>query len=108
MPTAQKVTDQAVDRSANGASPVWLSSAFEAVYALAKSTRTFTSDDVWDALARLGVEHPTEPRALGSVMREASKMGMIVPTGEWRLCTRVSRHRGPVRVWQSCVFTARS
>ena len=54
-------------------------------------------DDVWDALSF----YPREPRALGSVLREAGRRGWIARTDRVRPSERVVNHGRPVRIWRS-------
>ncbi len=74
--------------------------AVKAVVKLAKTKRSFTTDDIWAALpasATAGVE----PRALGAIMTSAQDQGAIKATGRYKPSKRPECHRRPVRVWKS-------
>jgi alkylated DNA nucleotide flippase Atl1 len=44
---------------------------------------------------------PSSPNAVGAVMRSASTLGLIEPTGRYIQSTRPSRHAAIVRVWKA-------
>lgn len=88
------------------ADDAWKDAAYLAVCAVAQRCHRFTTDAVWVAL---GVtDPPREPRALGPVMRRAMRDQIIVPTSEFDLTARPSRHRAPLRVWQSHILGERA
>lgn len=65
-----------IEKATQGADPEWMEAAVRAVRWVARWNRTFTSDDVWDAikLHRPDVSTP-EHRAMGSVFRRAVANG---------------------------------
>jgi hypothetical protein len=72
--------------------------ATKAVIRLAKTRRSFTTDDVWAAIqGPAGVD----PRALGSIMTTAASQGVIKATGRYKPSKRVECHRRPIRIWKS-------
>jgi len=77
----------------------WLTEALAAVFRVASSQENFTVDHVW--LDGEGLSSPREPRAMGAVMRIASKAGWISPTPDHWMSKRPACHRRPLRVWQS-------
>jgi hypothetical protein len=87
--------DAGIQKAGDAANDAWKTLALQWVIWLASNRPTFTSDDIWAC----GVPKPREPRALGAVFREASKMGMIEPVG-YQQTAQVSRHRAPIRVWR--------
>ena len=88
--------DTAVTAAGLAADPYWRALADAAIRQLAVTGDEFTTDDVWRLLA--GFDTP-EHRALGSLMREAHKAGLIRPLRKWRESTRVEAHKNPKRVW---------
>jgi len=69
------------------------------LYTLASERQRFTTDEVW---ARLDPDMRThEPRAMGAMMRQAAKAGLITATDGYEQSTRPECHARPVRVWQS-------
>lgn len=64
---------------------------------------SFTSEDVLAKIAEeLSFLAPNaEPRFLGAAFNRASRKGFIRPTGNWVFAKRASRHRAPIREWES-------
>lgn len=94
----RRVTQAAIDRVEEAAHEEWLDAAASAVAALAATGRPFTTDDVWARLEDVDVE-THEPRAMGAVVRAATRDGLIARTGEFRESERVAAHRNPKAVW---------
>ena len=83
---------QQVEQNANAE---WLKAAWKTVLRLAHTGEAFTSDKVF--LLTRGSTH--EPRAMGAVMRKASRSGIIKPTGRWVDTGRKVSHNRPMREW---------
>jgi hypothetical protein len=98
---ASEARDAAIAR-VGAASVAFVGAASIVVTDLARSLAEFTTDDVWDALAGCSLE-VREPRALGAVMRDMQRLGVIAPTDRYRPSARVACHARPVRVWRSLV-----
>lgn len=90
--------DEALERVEANADKDWMRAARDAVAALALAGGSFTTDDAWKLLREVPV--PREPRAMGAVIRELARMGLILPTGEYRKSERPDCHRRPVAVWR--------
>lgn len=60
---------------------------------------TLTSEDVWAELAARKAPTPPDPRAMGAVVRQAHRQGIIAPTGRFTQGTRPEAHGRPVAVW---------
>lgn len=88
--------DSAIEHVRQGADPVWLRLAGEAVARVANRGEMFNTDDVW---AELGEDGIREKRAMGAVMKDAQKAGLITPTEQYRVSTRAVCHRNPKRLW---------
>lgn len=95
---ASEAKEKAIDRAASGASPEWVTSVSGIIRAF--DGEFFTTDDVWRVCQEQGVEEPREPRALGAVMRDLAREGVIVATRDYRPSVRVACHSRPVRVWR--------
>lgn len=91
------LTSQAIDAAGKFATPDWYEAAFKAILDLCKLGQPFSTDQLWERLQ--GLETP-EPRAMGSVIRQAAKEGWIVSTGEYRKSTQAKNHRRPVLIWK--------
>jgi hypothetical protein len=87
-----------------GASEAWKAAASSAIAEAAKSYRKFSSDEVWVILHSKGISAPTEPRAMGPMMRNASRSGLISKTGYSKISDQEHNHARPVAVWKSQVF----
>lgn len=97
---ADKAKHEAIDRVEANASPQWLTACYSVITQVAFSRDIFTSDDIWDALDRAKVDAPAEPRALGSVMRQAMRDGLITTTDKYVPSTRAVCHGNPKRCWR--------
>jgi hypothetical protein len=98
MLTTEQARDIALKHVQSNANLAWLAEAKTAVETLAATQQPFTTDDVWDIVDVTGhVTH--EPRAMGPVIRSASKQGLIRPTGLYRNSKRVECHARPMMVW---------
>lgn len=73
--------------------------AAKALVQVARTKRTLTADDIWDAIP--AGARPAEPRILGGFMLEAAKQGSIKATRGTR---RSARRRSYTRVWKSLIF----
>ena len=76
----------------------FVDAATRAVTELAATQEPFTTDEVW---AKIGSpsEWMVEPRALGSVIRQASVTGVVRSTGQKQTSKRRECHGRPVTVW---------
>lgn len=95
---------QALDQVEEHADSVWKDAAWQAVTHVASTTPEFTTDRVWFELERQGIDPPREPRALGAIMRNAAKTGMIARTDRVHTSVRPANHRRPIAVWESLIF----
>lgn len=93
--------DEAIARVEENAEPVWKKAATMAIRSLAVELDEFTTDDVWEWLYSMAIEAPHEPRALGAMMLQASRDGLISPTDRVRKSARPVCHANPKRVWRS-------
>jgi hypothetical protein len=87
----------AVDEGPN-VTPEWKDAARRALWHLATSRPTFTTDDVWNHLDQQGVPAPEEPRALGPIVFKALRAGAIRDTGQMVRSTR--RHAAKITVYE--------
>lgn len=100
--TATKAADEAIARAGSNADPLWKQAAFDAVCHIALHRRVqFTTDEVWELLDEQGIRATHEPRALGAVIRMASKSGIIRATGQYVKSKRVECHGRPIMIWEA-------
>lgn len=100
--TPEAATTAAINQAEDNADADWYAEALWAVLWLAKRKDYFTTDDVWEAMAN--IEATThEPRAIGAVMRQASRDGQCTPTDYYNKSTRRACHSRPLRVWKSLI-----
>lgn len=91
-----------VDEAGEHADSSWMFDARRALAHIAATLPTFTTDDVWAFLdSSTATTH--EPRALGAVIRNAHRAGLIHPTGGYIPSTRPECHGRPVRQWTRTV-----
>ena len=102
--SAQDAADEAIARVGVNADPKWLNAAHGIITELAFDKQRFTSDDVWAMLDKTGVPNPHEPRALGAVLKQVAKEGLIHATDDWVPSRRAVAHARPVRVWVRCQY----
>jgi hypothetical protein len=62
--------------------------------------QAFTTDDIWDRLDVVGIKYPREPRAMGPVIQQASRAGLIERTGTMLESVRPECHGRPVTEWR--------
>ena len=78
----------------------WRTVAYEALLAVAEAQETVTSDDVWQELERRDIPRPAEGRAMGPVMMQGVRDGVIVPNG-YTQGTNPKHHADVMRVYRS-------
>tara|TARA_R110000803_G_scaffold188813_1_gene251277 strand:- start:371 stop:703 length:333 start_codon:yes stop_codon:yes gene_type:complete len=91
--------DKAIRNVAKHTDEQWKEFAQSAVLILLKvcEFEEFTTDEVWELMPP-GVE-THDPRAMGAIMLEAAKSGLIVATDKYQPSKRAVCHRRPLRVW---------
>lgn len=94
--------DAAIAQVEHNADVAWKDEARAIVQRLARSRIEFTTDDVWICLEDSEAE-THEPRALGAIMREAGREGLIRATNMTAPSTRPACNARPVRIWESLV-----
>jgi hypothetical protein len=95
--------DEAINRVDEHADPIWKRAALMAIRSIAVDQDELTTDDVWQWLYDMAIEAPHEPRALGAMMIQASREGLISATDRVRKSLRPVCHANPKRVWMSNV-----
>ena len=98
---AERVRDDAIARAERHALQEWKDTTMQIIKVLAIAYPTFTTDDVWLELSRTPHVGTHEPRALGSMMRAAYKVGWVAPTDQYVKSRRPECHARPVKVWRS-------
>lgn len=101
---AEQAKNQALGWVDEHTDAIWKDAAWQALTHIASRVPEFTTDRVWYELERMRVGPPREPRALGAVMRNAAKSGMIAKTDRVHTSVRVANHRRPIAVWESLIF----
>lgn len=101
---AIQARDEAIAQVEANAEPAWKQACRDAIRELAICKAEITTDDVWEYLEAEQVELPHEVRAMGALMLQAGRQGLIVATDRYRNSGRVACHARPIRVWASLVF----
>jgi hypothetical protein len=80
----------------------WRTVAFEALRDVARRDPggLVTSEDVWRELDAWEVARPIEPRAMGPVMQQGVREGLLRATTTFINSTAVSRHAAPIRAYR--------
>ena len=89
---ALQAADEAIARVDRNANPDWKEEAARAIWKRSKSGETFTTDEIMEDLAAVGVE-THDARALGPVMRRAIRKKIVTEVGMTR-----SRRRHGARI----------
>lgn len=97
------IKEEAIEAVSRGADQDWWSAATRGVRVLAKRQQYLTSDDVWSWLRPLEVQ-THDPRAMGAIMRLASRDRAIQATNDWCTSGRPACHRRPIRIWKSLTY----
>lgn len=102
-PTCTAARDTGIETSRRRSGEAWHSYALYFVKNYLIKNPTLFVDDLWEE----GLSRPPSPRALGSVMQEAAKLGwmrqMHVPHGI--VCRPSARSNGtPKPVWESLIY----
>ena len=80
----------------------WYKAAIHVVRDLCFTENDFTTDDVW---IRMPAKHQThDHRAMGAVMRDASKRGWCRKTDRVVKSKRRECHRRPITVWEPAML----
>ena len=64
-----------IARAEAGASTEWKDTAYDIIHRLSRRRLTFTCDDIWNELDKVGID-TSEHRALGGVLRAAVRDGL--------------------------------
>ncbi len=92
-------TAQGIADSYDSADQDWRAFAFDQVEYLARTIDNFTTDEVIERLGQAAVDAPNL-MALGHVMRQSARNGVIYNTGTRRR-TRIPRRHRELTVWGS-------
>lgn len=76
----------------------WVAAIVDIVRRLA-SGYEFTTDQLWQVAIALGMK-VGEPRAMGAVLNNARRVGLVEATGNYRKSERPECHARPVLVWR--------
>jgi len=89
-----------IDRSYESALEIWKEKAHAALWRVANRGEEFTVDDIWIELDKDWTTfRPREPRAMGGVLRNAARSGLIIQVG-YAKTAQVSGHRHPISKWR--------
>lgn len=100
----ERARDAAIAQVAENADAKWMRQALAATRGIARVHAEFTTDRIWGRLESFGIAPPTEPRAIGAVMRQAAADGICEATDRTQKSVRPDCHCRPVTVWRSLVF----
>jgi hypothetical protein len=93
-------TNEAINQAEVNTDEAWKVRARAALLRLCETRRIWTSDDVWE----LGLEKPREPRALGGLVRDLVKTGIVVWSGGFDRSRQKGCHMSYTKVWRSTIY----
>lgn len=96
----EEAKQEGIDRADRAADPLWKKRALQIVQGLAARREEFTTDAVWSHLEHMGLG-VREPKALGAIIQQAARSGMIESTGRYVKSVRPECHARPIPVWKS-------
>jgi hypothetical protein len=97
------LAEEGIQVSFNFANSDWKEAAASAVRLTAQELPLFTVDDVYARIEKMVQTQNTS--ALGQIMRNAAKEGLIEKTAGYQRSARPQRHSAPQPVWKSLVFS---
>lgn len=100
LPVAVQEREHAIEKVEYNASEIWKTRIMETIVAICKRQKQFTADDIWDKFLQEDGEQ-TDPRALGAMIRKASKLGYCKAVG---YAPSRRRHMSPVALWESLLL----
>ena len=100
--------DAAIDRLSERTSFAFKVGTLASIEAIALLRDEFTTDAVWALNAKSGVPEPHDNRAMAVPIKRAAEAGWITPTDRFVPSNRPEHHRGPIRVWRSCIKGAQA
>lgn len=95
--------EEGMARAIRGANPEWAAEMDRFARTIAKRQAELTTEDVWLMHHKFGKYATPEPRALGPIMRELARDGIIRLTNKTIRSTLASQHRRPLQVWKSLI-----
>lgn len=99
QPDLFSITNEAIGRAGENADERWTRDARSAIRTVAFKGVEFTTDAVWELLDKVSSARTHEPRAMGALMREAQRAGLIRTTGAYIKSSRPDCHLRPCAVW---------
>jgi hypothetical protein len=100
---ASLLADEAVAQVERHADPVVVSQWVSLVWDLARKNEEFSTNLVVMAACSIRLPTLVEPRALGTVMRQARGLGIIRPTDRFEPDITPGAHARPKRIWRSLI-----
>jgi hypothetical protein len=91
-------------RAHRAANPVWKAFMQIGIVEIAKVKEFLTTNDLEDRRKELNGPVTHNKVAIGSLMRQAAKDGVIAKTSRMVESTEASSHKRPKRQWQSLIY----
>ncbi len=89
--------EEGIARSYNASPPEWRAAAREAAITAALMHERFTTDAIWE----LGLaKPPNSATALGNVLRQLAREGVLVKTGRFVPTNQAASHKSPICEWR--------
>ena len=78
----------------------WIKKALSQIKWLNGFKKVYTADDVWASLEACNVPEPRHGSVMASAIKEASKQGLLRPTGQYQKSTRKSRRGSMIQIYE--------
>lgn len=96
--------EDAIARVRRAANPEWWRWMYARVIEVARRKPVFTTDDIERLRQERDGPQTHENRALGPLMREASKQGVCATIPAWWPSSQRVNHRRPQQIWRSLIY----
>jgi len=99
--SGEELRDEGMARADAHVEPGWKHMAVRAFIKVSYGKDEFTTDDVWEQLDEWEVDPPHEPRAMGPLVTQLLREGVIEHTGKRAVKSRIPRgHARKVEVYR--------
>ncbi len=84
----------------------WKNAAKRKLKDLCQSQESVTVDDLFYAMKTTMLPEPKNPKVYGYIMKHGYREKWIAKTGRVATCSRPSRNRGDIAIWQSLIYSS--
>ena len=103
LDAGETLAREGIARSSKGANPKWKVEVYELGIRIARIMDEFTSNAIRDLHDDVGKHQTSNWSAMGDIMRQLARNGVITPTDKTIPSTRASQRKRPLRIWKSAL-----